>query len=65
MTNSRLNVAVTGIVTNSRLTVAVTGIVTNSKIGIGRFKIVKILTIGHESVWGSGGVASFLQLLSS
>ena len=46
MTNSRLTVAVTGIVTNSRLTVAVTGIVTNSRLTVGVIGIVTNNTTG-------------------
>jgi hypothetical protein len=70
VTNSRLTVAVTGIVTNSRLTVAVTGIVTDSTTEIGTVKLFsgkkcKIITTGHEGIRGSGGVAPFLQLVSS
>jgi hypothetical protein len=58
VTDSRLTVAVTGIVTDSRLTVAVTGIVTDSTTEIGTFKLLsitkcKILSIGHEGIdWG-------------
>jgi DNA-binding cell septation regulator SpoVG len=68
VTNSRLTVAVTGIVTNSRLTVAVTGIVTDSKTEIRTVKLLsgkkgKIISTPSRVFGGggSGGVASFFN----